>query len=66
MNEGSTAIYIEDSQDCNFGMTITCTGFDTAVKINKSKNLTFKEVTHIRRTQYTLLYASILKILYSL
>lgn len=67
MNAGDTTFfYIEDAQDCNFDLTIKCHGFGTAVKVTKSSNLTFKDVTHYRPTQRTFLNSSIRRILYSL
>ena len=66
LNKVRNAIYIEDAQDCNFGLTIKCTGFDTAVKVRKSKNVSFKEVIHVQHNQYNILYISIINIIYSI
>lgn len=64
MGNGTVGVWFENSHDCSFG-NITCIGIDNAVKITNSSNLTINEIKHTKPRQYTTLYLSINKILYS-
>lgn len=65
MSNVKTGILITDSHFNTFS-NVTCEGVDTAVKVKNSTNITFNEIKHIKPRQLTVLYVSIIEVLYSI